>query len=151
MSERSVSHGTFVIERTYDASPARVFGAFTTAAAKMRWFGINEGLELDFRVGGREVGRGGPPEDRVYTYDGVYLDIVPNERIVSSYTMDRGTTRISASLATIEFRPDGKGTRLTFTEQGAFLDGHDDAAQRQHGWTELFAALAQEVEQPARV
>jgi len=27
MSERSVEHATFVVERTYDASPSRVFTA----------------------------------------------------------------------------------------------------------------------------
>ena len=38
MTERSVTHATFVIERTYHASPARVFNAFADQAAKARWF-----------------------------------------------------------------------------------------------------------------
>ena len=38
-------------------------------------------------------------------------------------------TRISVSLATVELKPAGKGTRLIFTEQGAFLDGYDDPAR----------------------
>ncbi|WP_437679132.1 hypothetical protein [Sorangium sp. So ce131] len=29
--------------------------------------------------------------------------------------------------------PAGAGTRLAFTEQGAFLDGHDAPATREHG------------------
>jgi dihydrofolate reductase len=33
--------------------------------------------------------------------------------------------RISVSLATVELAPEGAGTRLVFTEQCAFLDGHD--------------------------
>jgi hypothetical protein len=41
--------------------------------------------------------------------------------------------RISVSLTTIELFPEGKGTRLKFTEQGVFLDGHDDAGSRKHG------------------
>ena len=60
MTERSVTHGTFVIERTYPASPARVFAAFADPAIKDRWFGGPEEWdrgegEMDFRVGGREV------------------------------------------------------------------------------------------------
>lgn len=49
--------------------------------------------------------------------------------------------RISVSLATVELRPEGKGTRLVFTEQGAFLDGYDDAGSREHGTRELLDAL----------
>jgi uncharacterized protein YndB with AHSA1/START domain len=65
MTERSVTHATFVVERTYDASPARVFAAWAEPAAKARWFagpdewGPGE-HELDFRVGGWEISRGGP-------------------------------------------------------------------------------------------
>ena len=56
MSERSAEHATFVIERTYPASSARVFNAFADAEAKARWFvgpdEFNQGPhELDFRVG----------------------------------------------------------------------------------------------------
>ena len=32
MTERSVTHATFVIERTYDATPARVFAAWADPA-----------------------------------------------------------------------------------------------------------------------
>lgn len=73
MTERSVTHATFVIERTYDASPGRVFAAWADPAAKARWFGNLDApdpwYELDFRLGGREINRGGPPGGPVYTYD----------------------------------------------------------------------------------
>src|SRR5262249_40467321 len=36
--------------------------------------------------------------------------------------------KISVSLATLELRPEGKGTRLVITKQGAFLDGYDEIA-----------------------
>ena len=45
------------------------------------------------------------------------------------------------SLATIEFKPAGKGTRLVLTEQGVFLDGYDDAGSREHGTGHLLDAL----------
>src|ERR1700716_2108943 len=92
MTERSVTHATFVIERRYDASPARVFGAFADPAAKRRWFTTPEARgqvehDFDFRVGGREPNRGGPPDGPTYSFDATYQDIVPNERIVSTYVM----------------------------------------------------------------
>jgi uncharacterized protein YndB with AHSA1/START domain len=148
MTERSAVHSTFAIERTYDASPARVFEAWADPVAKSRWFGGSEPPEhqLDFRVGGREVNRGGPPGGPVFTYEALYYDIVPGERIVYAYEMCMGDTRISVSVATVEFSGAGTGTRLLFTEQGAFLDGHDTPAQREHGTGELLEKLGAALE-----
>jgi uncharacterized protein YndB with AHSA1/START domain len=141
MNERTVIHGTFVVERTYDASPGRVFAAWANPLAKAQWFGGSADYELDFRVGGREVNRGGPPGGPVYTYDARYQDIVPGRRIVYTFDMLLEQTRISVSLATVEFESMGSGTKLIFTEHGAFLDGHDTPATREHGTGELLDAL----------
>jgi uncharacterized protein YndB with AHSA1/START domain len=154
MSERSVEHATFVVERTYDASPARVFAAWADPAAKASWFAGDdpEGakLELDFRVGGREINSGAAPDGNIYTFEGQYQDIVADERIVYSYEMLLGETRISVSLATVELKPEGDGTRLVFTEQGAFLDGHDTPAQREQGMGGLLDALGEELGRDSR-
>jgi uncharacterized protein YndB with AHSA1/START domain len=155
MNEHSVTHATFVVERTYDASPARVFAAWATPEAKARWFaGPDEwessDHELDFRVGGRERVSGGPEGGPVHSFSGLYMDIVPDQRIVSAYEMYMDEIRISVSLATVELEPDGSRTRLVYTEQGAFLDGHDTPASREHGTRELLDALGAELaRQPA--
>jgi uncharacterized protein YndB with AHSA1/START domain len=155
MTERSVSHATFVVERTYDAAPVRVFAAWSSRDAKARWFVGPEGWEksdhaLDFRSGGREHLSGGPPGGPVHTYSAVYWDIVPNERIVSTYDMHMDATRISVSLATVEFKPAGKGTRLVYTEQGAFLDGVDLPVDRESGTATLLDQLGAELARQAR-
>lgn len=139
MSERFVKHATFVVERTYAATPARVYQAWSDPEAKAKWFSKADGFE--FRVGGREYSRGGPPEGPIFTFDACYQEIVPEERIVYSYTLDAGDTRISASLTTIEIIPVEGGTKLVFTEQGAFFDGHDTPEIREHGTGELLDAL----------
>ncbi len=150
MTERSVEHATFVVERTYDAPPARVFAAWADPAVKARWFAGPEEwgpaeFALDFRVGGREISRGGPPGGPVHTYEGRYQDIVPDERIVVAYDMHLDQTRISVSLSTVELKPAGAGTRLILTEQGAFLDGLDTPAQREGGTGSLLDALGAEL------
>ncbi len=146
MTERSVTHATFVVERAYDASPARVFAAWSQPDAKARWFGGSGGeYELDFRIGGREFSRGGPQGGPVYTFEARYQDIVPDERIVYAYDMHLDDARISVSLATVELKPAGEGTRLIFTEQGAFLDGLDTPEQREQGTGGLFDALGDEL------
>ncbi|RED64699.1 uncharacterized protein YndB with AHSA1/START domain [Cohnella lupini] len=131
MNERSAKHAQFVIERIYGAKPDRVFAAWANAAWKAQWFQKAE--EFDFRVGGREFSRGGPPGGPIYTFDANYQEIVEGRRIVYSYSLDQGSTRISVSVVTVELQAVESGTRLVYTEQGVFLDGHDKPEQREHG------------------
>jgi uncharacterized protein YndB with AHSA1/START domain len=70
---------------------------------------------------------------------------VPDQRIVYSYEMYADDARISVSVATIEFAKSGDGTALTWTEQGAYLDGIDGVqapALREEGTAEMFDGLA---------
>jgi uncharacterized protein YndB with AHSA1/START domain len=145
-SPRSVVHATFCIERTYPASPAQVFTALTDPAAKAKWFTGGNGYtllarEMDARPGGREHVSGRWETGVVSTFDAVYHDVVADERIVYAYEMHLDERKISVSLATLELRPAGTGTRLVMTEQGAFLDGYDDAGSREHGSNFLLDAL----------
>jgi uncharacterized protein YndB with AHSA1/START domain len=141
-SSRSAKHSTFAIERTYEASPTRVFAAWADKAAKEQWFGPGEEHELDFREGGAEhlLARVG---GAAYTYDASYEDVVPDERIVFTYTMHRDGTRMSVSVTTVELLPDGEGTHLRYTEQGVFLDGEDEPELREHGTIELLDKLGE--------
>lgn len=154
-----LAHGMFTIERRYDASPQRVFRAYSDPVAFRRWFVEAPGATIhdwvhDFRVGGRGGGRYrfGGEESVVGFNDTLFLDIVHNARIILSYVMGRELDgerrRDSASLATVELIPDGAGTRLIYTEQGAYF-GDDGAAHiplREEGCAEMFENLAHELE-----
>jgi uncharacterized protein YndB with AHSA1/START domain len=123
-----------------------VFAAWSDPEAKARWFdGPGAEVELDFRVGGRERRRGTLPDGRAYTFQALYHDIVWARRIVFTYEMHLDETRISVSVATVQLRPERAGTRLVFTEQGAFLDGHEMAGRREHGMGSLLDALGAEL------
>src|ERR1700683_3152010 len=136
MKLSTVAHDTFAIERTYNVPVTQVFGAWADPLLKARWFAgsadaLGAGYELDFRIGGREVNRGGPPGGPVYTYKSEFRDIVPEQRIVYTYEMYADDTRISVSVATVQFRSQEASTLLVLTEQGVFLDGRDTAAKRE--------------------
>ena len=157
MITSSVIHDTFTIERSFLATPARVFSAFASAEARKLWALTDDlnapgcvyaNYELDFRIGGWERfafdNRG-----TTYRYDARYYDIVPDQRIVYSYEMYDKDDRISVSVATIEFAENGDGTALAWTEQGAFLDGIDGAAAprlREEGTTEMLDILTKRLD-----
>ncbi|MGE0046324.1 MAG: SRPBCC family protein [Hyphomonadaceae bacterium] len=150
MAEQKVWHGTISIAREYRASPQRVFAALTLEDAKLRWFASGEGFEtfeysVESKEGGREIWRGAYQGGAEITNHGLYYDVVENERLIWAYEMHIGGARISVSLSTIELTPNGSGTRLMLTEQGAYLTGPGDIPSREQGLRELLEALAREL------
>ncbi len=151
--EPTTIHSTFVIERCYPVTPDRVFAALADPARKRRWFAESHGreaFEMDFRVGGKEravsrLGDQTPFPGVLLTADGVYLDIVPDRRVVIAANMTLGERRISASLATFELVPTESGTDLIFTHQAAFFEGSDGPQMREAGWQKLLSTLDAEV------
>lgn len=141
-----VFHGSFSIERVYDASPARVFKAFADPASKARWFiGPNGWQEVerrvDFRPGGEEVAHGRFPDGVETRFVARYHEIVAGTRIVYAYDMYAGGVFLSVSLATLEFTPQGDKTALRITEQGVFF-GDDGNAERRSGTEYLLERVA---------
>ena len=151
MIERSINHSTIVLERVYDASPARVFSAWADPNALLRWGSPGEGWhseirKFDFRVGGGEVSSFGPAGGETYVNETRYLDIVPNVRIISAGAMTSDGKRLFAGLLTVELKPQGVGCLLVLTEQGAFLDGHDLPENHEAGWNAMLDNLGVEVQ-----
>jgi len=149
-------HDTFVLERTYPQPPARVFAALADPALKRRWFADGEQhevelYELDFRVGGRERLRyrmkpGTPIAGALLASEGFILDILPDRRVVSANSMQLGERRISAAQVTLECTPEGSGTRLVCTHQGAFFEGADGPRMRAMGWRSLLERIEKALE-----
>jgi uncharacterized protein YndB with AHSA1/START domain len=147
MTSRSAVHDTFRIDRHFDAAPARVFRAFADPQAKAKWFGgpaemKREDESFDFREGGRETQVSVFGDGTKFGFFLTYTDIVPDERIVYTYEMTMNGQRISVSVATVEMTAAGGGTDFVITEQGVYLDGLDNSAQRRQGTEDLMDALA---------
>lgn len=145
-SPRTAHHDSFVIERVYKAPIAKVFDAWGNPAFKRRWFiGPDEWTRsphrLDFKVGGKESVAGGPPGGALHRYEAVYHDIVANQRIVYTYDMYMDDVRTSVSVSTVELLADGTGTKLIYTEQIVFFDGHDNVGSREGGTKGLLDQL----------
>lgn len=146
---RSVVHASFHLERHYKAPVERVWQALTDQAAKQKWFGGPPGewdlieRSMDVREGGRERAKGRWESGVVSTFDAIYHYVVPYERLVYSYVMHLNDKKISVSLATMQLKNEDGGTKLMVAEQGAFLDGYDDAGSREHGTSYLLDRLGE--------
>lgn len=150
MTRRSVHSATIVIERGYEAAPARVFSAWASPEALMRWGVPGEGWEVayqafDFREGGGVISRFGPKGGAVYVNETRYFEIVPNQRIVSAGSMTSGGKRLFVGLLTVEFHAAGGGCRMVMTEQGVFLDGHDRPENHEAGWNRMLDRLGEQL------
>ncbi len=134
----AIHHGQFTLERTYRATPERVYAAWSEVGAKAHWFIGPEGWrelrrEMDFSVGGYELLEGCHGSSRVTRYTARFHALDTASRIVFVYDMHLDDVHHSTSLATVELAHTPNGTRLRFTEQVAFLDGTTSAASREHG------------------
>lgn len=135
-----IIHDAFTIERTLKASRARAFEVWANPEMKAKWFVGPPGVwtevirEHEFAVGGKEVVGGDFSQGSSSRFDAVYMDIVDLTRIVYAYRMFVNNELLSVSLTTVEFKDSGTGTRMIFTEQGAFFTSDlEEAAKRKLG------------------
>ncbi|XDD47626.1 SRPBCC family protein [Leptospira sp. WS39.C2] len=159
MNESHVINKMFSIERILPASKERVFGAWSNADSKRRWFSCHddwktEEFSLDFQIGGKETNLVLTPLGSRHVFDATFYDIVPNERIVYVYGMYMNEQRISVSLVTVLFDSLIEGrTRMVFTEQIVILDQNfgdgvsfnDQISGRVEGTNAGFDRLVKEV------
>ncbi len=126
---------SLTLRRRLNASPQKVFRAWTDPQQIMRWWGPSGAevlrAEVDARVGGqfRKVAR--TPDGEEHEVSGVYREVIPNEKLV--FTWAWRTTPERKSLVAIALTSDGDGTVLTLTHELFF----DEAARDGHrqGWT----------------
>ncbi len=138
MPEYTVVHGTFTVDRVYPVPPARVFAAWEDPEALKQWAvpaddWVFELVDFDFRTGGADVARFGPPGAEPFEVEGRFADIVPDTRIVYTHVMRHKGARVSASVTTVEFREVPEGTHMVVTDQGAYFDGRDTPEVREMG------------------
>jgi uncharacterized protein YndB with AHSA1/START domain len=141
MSQRSIVHSTFTLERSYPAPVSQVFRSWAEPRTKVRWFAGNHAdYQMDFRPGGIE--RNSAVHDGKHiTWESLYREIVPDERIVYTSVLSEDEVVATLSLTTVEFETDGEVTKLVLVEAGAYLDGREQPAWREQGTGDWLDAL----------
>lgn len=136
----AIAHATIVMERSYDASPARVFSAWADVEAREHWSAPAENIRIeyeaaDFREGGRDFSRCIEQGVADYTAQVHYIDIRQDRRIVFAEDVAHGGVRVSAALISVELSPRNGGARLLLTMQIASFDGAEMEKGYQFGWS----------------
>ena len=145
MSEQSQPHTkpSLTLVRRLEASPARVFAAWTDPAQVTQWMRPldNECIhaENDVRVGGRYRIVMRAPDGEEHDVSGVYREIVADKKLV--FTWAWRSTPERESLVTIALRPIGDATELTLTHEQFF----DEEARDRHneGWNSCLDKFVQ--------
>jgi uncharacterized protein YndB with AHSA1/START domain len=117
-------------------------------------------IEQDLRTGGRSAIEVQGPEGERFPHDGIFLEVVPNERIVitNAFTdgwqpkghMDSDCDFPVVNIVT--FAPEGDGTRYTARVlhwTGEAVKAHEAMGFHQ-GWTQVTAQLAELAEGETR-
>lgn len=128
---------SLTINRRLNASPEKVFAAWTDPEKLIQWFGPTETIpgsvkaDMDVRVGGTYRISFRTEDGEYHQVGGTYREIVPDRRLVFSWAWHSTPER--ESVVTVSLRPDGAATLLSlhhaqFFDQAA-RDGHE------HGWT----------------
>jgi uncharacterized protein YndB with AHSA1/START domain len=155
VTQTRMLHDTITMERTYNASPSRVFAAWESVEARLRWSIPFPGAgaaydQAEFEVGGLDIMRCGPRDDMRFLAHVRYLEIVRDRRIVMAERVAEDGKIRAASLITIMFEPagpnsSGKATKQTVTMQVSALDGSGMLDGYRKGWTAALDNLAGEV------
>jgi uncharacterized protein YndB with AHSA1/START domain len=126
---------SLTLKRRFNASPEKVYAAWTQPAQITQWFGPDAGgvkhAETDLRTGGRFTVVFHTEDGEEHHVSGVYREVVPNRKLV--FTWAWRSTPERESLVTVQIEPDGDGSRLTLIHEQFF----DEPARDRHrdGWS----------------
>jgi len=130
----TIAKPSLTIKRRINATPEKVFKAWTDPEKIKQWMGPGEiktiRAENDVRTGGRYRIVMLTPGGEEHDVSGVYREVVANEKLV--YTWAWKSTPERESIVTVTFKPDDGGTLLTLSHE-QFVD---EAARDSHqgGW-----------------
>ncbi len=128
---------SLTLKRRLKAAPAQVFAAWTDPEKLARWFGPSETVagsvraQVDVRPGGRYQISFETDDGERHNVTGVYREVVPDSRLVLTWSWRSTPER--ESLVTVTLVPDGDGTLLTLHHEQFFDQKARDGHER--GWT----------------
>ena len=119
------------IERVLDATPEAAWAAWTDPAARAVWYRDQPDIEVevqsDLRVGGAWSVQFGP-----WREEGVYTEVAPPNRLVSTVTFSGPDVGPFTTTLTVTFDAEGDKTRFTLVDAG--FPNEEIRAAHEGGW-----------------
>lgn len=145
MVETTTKGNTLEITRTINAPVEKVFRAWTEPEQLGKWFGCDQvhGATVlqDLRVGGQYRIDAACSDGNAALVTGTFKEIVPNQKLV--YTWTNSSTEFPArdTLVTVEFFAKGSSTEIHLVHSNFALDR--SAEGHTNGWQQCLDKLAQ--------
>jgi uncharacterized protein YndB with AHSA1/START domain len=131
------------ITRVLNASRERVFSAWTDPAQLAQWFAPAHGFTItatnDLRRGGSYNIAMRNPAGVLHTASGKYMEILPPERLVFTWTWLQNTPEATDTLVTVVLRDLAGKTELTLVHTQ--FPTAEAAQQHEQGWTGCISHL----------
>ena len=119
MNDTAGSDRELVLTRLIDASPDKLFRAWTEPVLLKQWFApapyTTPQAEIDLRPGGASLVVMRSPDGQDISCSGVYLEVVPNRRLVFTDAYTRAWEPSAKPFMTVivSFEPEAGQTRYT--------------------------------------
>ncbi|GAA4986068.1 SRPBCC domain-containing protein [Yinghuangia aomiensis] len=140
MSENATTGFPYTVTRVMNASVARAWAAYTTAAEWPAWFGAAEGsVEIDVRPGGAWKSTLLTPDGGQFPLTGTFLEVEDGHRIVLWMDVPGAPAEVMA----ITFAAHPDGVEVVIDQTNATEEARDMARE---GSTMILAGLAAHIE-----
>ena len=112
------------LTRELPATPEEVFDAYTDAEKQKIWFSILDEepgiveIEVDLRVGGKQVAVWGPNRDTLFREEQVFIEIDRPHRLVTESSGSDPSGQTMSTHVVVTFEPIDAGTLVTVEQTG---------------------------------
>ena len=110
--------------RELPATPEEVFDAYTDAEKQKIWYSILDEqpgiveIEVDLRVGGKQVAVWGPNRDTLFREEQRFVEIDRPHRLVTESSGSDPSGQTMTTHVVVTFEPSGAGTLVTVEQTG---------------------------------
>jgi uncharacterized protein YndB with AHSA1/START domain len=144
MTAKTAEKTSLEIKRSINATPARVYAAWTNPAQLKEWWGPEgvrtRNLTADVRVGGTYRWDLTSPDGEDMTVFGEYRELVPGKKIVFTWKWDDDEIwQNRTSLVTVELSDRDGGTELRLTH--VQLPSEESRDRHNDGWNSVLDRL----------